>query len=323
VNGGINNQTLQAAGTEANLDSQFAFGLTWPTPGTFWSTAGQPPFIPDAQTPNNTNEPYGEWLDFIIAQTDGIPRTISTSYGDFEQTVPEAYARRLCAGFAQLGARGISLLFASGDNGVGGNPTECLTNDGRNTTAFLPAFPASCPFVTSVGATTHVPEVAASFSGGGFSNYFRRPMYQDTVVNTYLENLPDGIYKGLYNQSGRAYPDVSALGTNYTVWVSGKRTLVDGTSASAPAFAAVIALLNDARLANNLPPLGFLNPLLYSKGISGLHDITTGKNPGCGTPGFNATVGWDPVTGLGTPNFTKLKELVLQNHGSKGSNTSI
>lgn len=51
--------------------------------------------------------------------------------------------------------------------------------------------------------------------------------------------------------------------------------------------AAVVALLNDARLAKNLPPLGFLNPLLYSKGVNGFNDITEGNNVGCGTLGFN------------------------------------
>jgi len=68
--------------------------------------------------------------------------------------------------------------------------------------------------------------------------------------------------------------------------------------------------LNDARLKAGLPSLGFLNPFLYSKGFAGLNDITVGHNAGCGTEGFNATVGWDPVTGLGTPNFQKLKALL-------------
>lgn len=56
--GGINNQTLSEAGAEADLDVQFGFGLTFPTPGTFWTTAGSPPFIPDDLTPTDTNEPY-------------------------------------------------------------------------------------------------------------------------------------------------------------------------------------------------------------------------------------------------------------------------
>jgi tripeptidyl-peptidase-1 len=65
--------------------------------------------------------------------------------------------------------------------------------------------------------------------------------------------------------------------------------LIGGTSASAPAFAAIVALLNDVRLSNDLSPLGFLNPLLYSKGIGGLNDITVGHNSGCGTTGFNVS----------------------------------
>jgi hypothetical protein len=56
--GGLNNQTYAAAGVEANLDTQFGFGLTWPTPGTFYSTGGEPPFNPDMLTPTDTNEPY-------------------------------------------------------------------------------------------------------------------------------------------------------------------------------------------------------------------------------------------------------------------------
>lgn len=56
--GGLNNQTYAAAGVEANLDTQFAYGLTYPTPATFFSTGGSPPFIPDAITPTDTNEPY-------------------------------------------------------------------------------------------------------------------------------------------------------------------------------------------------------------------------------------------------------------------------
>jgi tripeptidyl-peptidase-1 len=56
--------------------------------------------------------------------------------------------------------------------------------------------------------------------------------------------------------------------------------------------------------------LGFLNPWLYSQGFVGLNDITSGSNPGCDTDGFTAGVGWDPVTGLGTPNFGKLQAIM-------------
>ncbi|RDB20083.1 Tripeptidyl-peptidase sed3 [Hypsizygus marmoreus] len=320
VNGGLNNQTLSESGAEAALDVQFAFGLAHPIPGTFYSTAGRPPFKPDVTTPTNTNEPYALWLDYVLSHPNP-PFSISTSYGDDEQTVPESYARRVCASFAQLGARGVSLLFSSGDWGVGDNnedpaTQECFTNDGRNITRFIPLFPASCPFVTSVGGTVGINEVAVSrfYSGGGFSDYFSRPFYQDKVVKDHLATIPKGTYKGLYNPKGRGIPDVAAQSDRYRIYWRGRAVLIGGTSASSPAFAAIVSLLNDVRLSKRLPPLGFLNPLLYSKGISGFNDVTIGHNSGCGTKGFNATQGWDPVTGLGTPDFGKLKKLVLPFH---------
>ncbi|KAK7470304.1 hypothetical protein VKT23_001735 [Stygiomarasmius scandens] len=85
VKGGLNDQNLSNAGVEANLDVQFAFGLSFPTPGTYWSTAGRPPFIPDLGLTENTNEPYNDWLDFVLAQPE-LPFVISTSYGESEQT---------------------------------------------------------------------------------------------------------------------------------------------------------------------------------------------------------------------------------------------
>ncbi|KAG1763179.1 peptidase S8/S53 domain-containing protein [Suillus occidentalis] len=310
IHGGKNNQSSEAAGLEANLDTQFGFGLTWPTPGTFFSTGGEPIFNPDLLTGTDTNEPYSY---------DTIPQSISTSYGDDEQTVPRSYATRVCNGMAALGARGVSIIFSSGDGGVGDGVVypdkplghQCYSNDGLKTPMFLPVFPASCPYVTAVGGTVHIPETAANFSGGGFSNYFHRPSYQDAAVSAYLATLAPGTYNGLYNSTGRAYPDVSSQSASFSVIYQGQATPLDGTSCAAPAFAAFISMLNDARLSAGKTALGFLNPFLYSTGYTALNDITEGRNPGCQTEGFNATVGWDPVTGYGTPNFEKLKDLVL------------
>ncbi|KAH8977866.1 tripeptidyl peptidase A [Lactarius hatsudake] len=316
INGGLNNQTLGDAGAEADLDVQFALGISFPTPGTFYSTGGSPPFNPDADTPTDTNEPYLDWLNFILAQPK-IPQVISTSYGDDEQTVPVDFARRVCGEFAQLGARGVSLLFSSGDGGVGdGDPDPatqtCFTNDGKNQTKFIPGFPASCPFVTAVGGTVHIPEVAVDFSGGGFSNYFSRPIWQDVAVGKFLASLPNGTYAGLFNPSGRAIPDVSGQADFFRIFFQGRAVHIGGTSASSPSIAAFISLLNDARIAAGKPSLGFLNPLIYALNGVGFNDITAGNAPGCGTPGFNATAGWDPVTGFGTPDFGKLKDIVLK-----------
>jgi tripeptidyl-peptidase-1 len=218
---------------------------------------------------------------------------------------------------ATLGARGVSLLFSSGDGGVGvgnDNPNahkKCQSNDGHNVTKFLPSFPASCPYVTAVGGTVNIPETAASLSGGGFSNYFARPAYQESAVSSYLAKLAPGTYEGLYNCTGRAYPDVAAQAESFAVTYANQTIPVSGTSCASPSFAAFVSMLNDARINAQKAPLGFLNPLLYSTGFTALNDITKGSNPGCGTPGFNATVGWDPVTGYGTMNFEKLKDLVL------------
>lgn len=144
---------------EGDLDAQLVSAISWPTPLTAWLTGGSPPFIPDLLTPTDTNEPYLVWLNYVLAKKD-LPQVISTSYGDDEQTVPYSYAKRVCAGFAQLGARGISVLFSSGDFGVGANGT-CFSNSDPSKAMFLPAFPASCPWVTAVGGTASFnPEVA-------------------------------------------------------------------------------------------------------------------------------------------------------------------
>ena len=104
------------------------------------SVGGSPPFIPDGNAPTNTSEPYLPFLDFILDQ-ESIPQTFTTSYGDDEQSVPYDYAVAVCNGFAKLGARGTSVIFSSGDCGVGGG--DCATNDGKNRTEFLPVFSAT------------------------------------------------------------------------------------------------------------------------------------------------------------------------------------
>jgi tripeptidyl-peptidase-1 len=180
----------------------------------------------------------------------------------------------------------------------------------------MPAFPASCPYVTTVGATKGLGlgnfsmEVAAGYpanvssyaSGGGFSNYFSRPAWQESVVNDYMTSLTaNEVDPNMYNHSGRAYPDLAANGQQYSVVWNQRFIHVDGTSASSPTMASVIALLNDDLIANGRPPLGFMNPWLYSVGKAGFTDIISGSATGCGVDGFPAKAGWDAVTGFGTP----------------------
>lgn len=213
-----------------------------------------------------------------------------------------SYADRVCNGFKQLGARGISVIFSSGDAGVGTNGT-CFSNTDPSKRMFIPNFPASCPWVTTVGATQgYEPEVVVQRfgSGAGFSNYFGRPAYQTSAVEGYFGKIGN-LYSGLYNRSGRGYPDVAAQGNHDVIVWAGNVTTIGGTSASSPTFAAVIALVNDALIAAGKPALGFLNPWLYGNGSKALTDITSGSSIGCNTSGFPAEVGWDAATGFGTP----------------------
>ncbi|KAK4871151.1 hypothetical protein LT330_000388 [Penicillium expansum] len=325
-NGGLNDQHSSGSSGEANLDLQYIVGVSSPVPVTEFSTGGRGELVPDLDQPDpndNNNEPYLEFLQNVLKlHKKDLPQVISTSYGEDEQSVPEKYARSVCNLYAQLGSRGVSVIFSSGDSGVG---AACQTNDGRNATHFPPQFPAACPWVTSVGATTHTaPERAVYFSSGGFSDLWARPKWQEDAVSEYLENLGDR-WSGLFNPNGRAFPDVTAQGENFAIYDKGSLSSVDGTSCSAPAFAGVIALLNDARIKAKKSPMGFLNPWLYSKGRTGLNDIVDGGSTGCdgngrfsgpgnggpSIPGasWNATKGWDPVSGLGSPNFAAMRKL--------------
>ncbi|KAI0780145.1 subtilisin-like protein [Fomes fomentarius] len=294
VNGGSNN--LVAATTEASLDIQYAVGIATNVKTTFVSVGSE------------GTDGIAGFLDVIntlIAQ-DEAPLVLTTSFGFNEKDVPEGLASNLCNAYAQLGARGTTILFGSGDGGVSGiQDTDCTT--------FQPTFPSTCPFLTSVGGTTSFgPEVAVDFSSGGFSNLFPRPSYQDDAVGRYLDQLGD-TNKGLFNTTGRAFPDIAAQARAFQIVRGGKTISVSGTSAASPTVAGLVALLNDAILGAGGKPLGFLNPFLYTAGAAALNDITEGNNPGCGTDGFPAKKGWDPVTGLGTPDYVKLLDTIGKN----------
>lgn len=284
------------AGVEASLDAEYMTVMGAGVPTEFWSFAGRQPGAPE-------NEPFLDWL-YQLGNTTNPPLVFSTSYGEDETSVSFDYASRMNDEFQKQALRGISFIFASGDSGVGAMSGKC--------DEFMAMFPSGSPYVTAVGATTKKdPEEGAGLSSGGFSNLWARPSWQDAAVAEYLataSDLPDS-YR--YNSTGRAFPDVSAQGTDYVV-INGGKTLpaVAGTSASSPTFGGIIALVNDARIAAGKSPLGFLNPFIYAN-PSMFNDVTTGNNPGCGTPGFYAAAGWDPVTGVGTPDYEKIKAAAL------------
>ncbi len=164
-------------------------------------------------------------------------------------------------------------------------------------------------------------------SGGGFSDYYNGATtapWQTTAVASYVNNALQPVPSSFYNKMGRAYPDISAYGSNFFVFLGGQIVRESGTSASAPVMAAIVTLWNDMRLAYGLPPLGFLNPFLYQAAATNpeaFNDVTTGQNDcaagfginsvNCCPYGFPASAGWDASTGLGSPNYQVLASLVL------------
>ncbi|ORY84175.1 subtilisin-like protein [Leucosporidium creatinivorum] len=344
IDGGVVQQTDMGFGTngESNLDLQYAMGLVHPQPVGLYQVGDE---IQGASFNNLLDALDGAYCTYQAGDDptqDGIypnsencgvaplSNVISTSYGYNEADLTPAYEERQCNEYAKLGLMGVTLVFSSGDYGVAGNSNECINPaDGSYTTTkagtvFNPAFPSSCPYITSVGAT-QLPEGGSVlsreqacetviYSGGGFSNVFPMPSYQKSAVASYFKNHKPSYSSSQYNNSmkTRGFPDVAANGANYNVAIGGAFGLVFGTSASAPTFASIITLINDARLAIGKKPVGFINPTIYSSLFkAGFHDIVSGGNQGCGTPGFSAVSGWDPVTGLGTPNFGVLLPLWL------------
>jgi len=246
--------------------------------------------------------------------------------------------------FQMIGLRGISLICASGDSGANGrtdpycnenhlNPvfpaaspyiTSCgatqidaTINNGGNS---VPNPPSGCSGVLCTGSGGYEEAVSyaqANFaSGGGFSNVASVPSYQSAATKAYLASGVTLPPSGYYNANGRGFPDIAAFGSNVLISSQGSIEQVGGTSCASPIFAGVITLLNQYVIANTGKPLGFLNPLLYqmaSASPSTFHDITVGDNicteSGCSSScqGFKATKGWDPVTGLGSPNYAAMK----------------
>lgn len=314
----INNGSTTPGGkSEADLDVQIAVPLTYPIKTTYYSTGGSPPMTHDGK---NDNEPYLEALTYLIG-LEHPPQTWSISYGDNETSVPSEYMDAVCSQFMKLGARGVSVLVSSGDDGAG-TVDGCTGSTVYN---FNPSFPATCPWVTVVGGTKYfgAAEQAHVLGGSGFSNHFKAPAYQVDAVDDYVDSL-NGQWDGIYKPNGRAYPDVSALFQTYPIFYKGEILQNGGTSASAPTVASMVALLNDYLVSNGRAPLGFINPWLYSIGKDGFTDIKTGSSNICtnryvrptiyGQPAFPAAEGWDAATGWGVPNFGKLLQLVNETH---------
>ncbi|KAI0442323.1 subtilisin-like protein [Xylaria telfairii] len=295
---------------------------------------------PECQDPTYPDNNPGGYTGKLQCGVYKPTNVVSISYGGGESDLPDYYMQRQCSEWLKLALQGTTTVISSGDSGVGDNGNCPTKADGSE--VFYPDFASTCPYVLSVGSTEwdrysnstppapyeKLNEVAtARFpSGGGFSNIFPLPLYQALQVSTYVDTvgktLPFKSYSqfprngdfshvksGVYNRLGRAYPDVAAVGDRQIVLGGGDWYLVGGTSLSAPVWGAVLTLINEERLKAGKPTLGFLNPILYAH-PEVFNDVTQGSNPGCDTVGFKASKGWDPVSGLGSPNFAKLSKLL-------------
>eukprot|EP00928_Gymnodinium_smaydae_P019255 TRINITY_DN1736_c0_g1_i5.p1 TRINITY_DN1736_c0_g1~~TRINITY_DN1736_c0_g1_i5.p1 ORF type:complete len:643 (-),score=114.93 TRINITY_DN1736_c0_g1_i5:241-2169(-) len=259
-----------------------------------------------------------EFDDFVVQllDLDPVPTAVSISYGMLEVGASQDSVDAFDDVMMQLGLQGGTIFVSSGDDGAAGN---IVRQYGCAATALLGlqvSWPASSAYVTSVGATmgvgTSEPEVACSTNGetSTFQALKHKPLIttgggfaQKEAVPEWQTGLPAGA-------QGRGVPDVSLAGHAYAIVVGGYWLTVDGTSASSPAFAGMISLINAERKAQGKPTLGFLNPSLYANPHA-FRDITEGDNkcaasgaPCCG--GYEAGPGWDAATGLGVPNFAEL-----------------
>jgi kumamolisin len=249
-------------------------------------------------TPNTT-------AGFLNAITTAVhdsvnkPSVISISWGSSESNWTSQAMTQYDQAFQAAAAMGVTICVASGDNGssdgvAGGTPHV--------------DFPASSPYALGCGGTKLLAASATKISsetvwnegattsagGGGVSAFFALPTYQAKA------GVPVSAATG--HKAGRGVPDVAGdadPNTGYEVRVDGQNMVIGGTSAVAPLWAGLVALMNQ-QLGH---PVGFLNPMLYGSlvGKGATQDITVGNNGS-----YSAKAGWDPCTGWGSPNGAKL-----------------
>eukprot|EP01038_Epipyxis_sp_PR26KG_P007727 gene7727-10501_t len=295
---------------EANLDVQYLMAISQGVPTVFYYSDNY-------------------WTDFLVevANMTDPPKVISISYGSVETHVSNSEKYLFSIEAQKLSLQGVTILASSGDQGVLGNGIQS-----SSACSYLTLFPASSPYVTAIGATSgpesSSTEVACEGSsnsittGGGFSSYYATPSWQSDAVDGYFSSISiDGIsVTSGYDTNGRGYPDISLVGTKYLIKAggsSGSYKTVHGTSASCPVFAGMISLVNAARKAVGKSTVGWINPTLYKYHSNFTNDVTSGENKCttsgtiCCSQGFTCTTGWDPVTGFGSVNFTRMKDLFL------------
>lgn len=302
-------KTSRASCMEANLDVQYMMAMSpYSKMGFYFMKQGS------------------SFEDFLvsIAKLEDPPHIISISYGEPEAAVTGAAIRSFDAQAMKLSAQGITLVASSGDDGAAGKldrqPAGHPNCDLSKQWGLQVNFPASSQWVTGVGGTMGIAgpgpinEIACQTNSTALG---LAPEKQPTITTGggYSSKVPiPDFQKKHVKGTKRGVPDIALNAHGYTIVVGGSWLAVDGTSASAPVFAGMLSLVNARRKADGKPLVGFLNPAIY-KYSEAFKDITVGDNkcgakgvPCCG--GYDATKGWDPLTGLGAPDFRKLEALL-------------
>jgi kumamolisin len=256
----------------------------------------------------NTSKGFQDALTMAVHDAVNKPSVISISWGGPESTWTSQAMTAFDSAAQDAAAMGVTICAASGDSG---------SSDGVTDGANHVDFPASSPHILACGGTSLQSANGAITSetvwndgaqggagGGGFSNQFPLPTWQASAKI----KPPAGGGRGVPDVSGDADPQ-----TGYKVLVDGQSSVIGGTSAVAPLWSGLIALLNE-KLGK---PMGFLQPVLYGlpQTAGAFHDITKGSNGA-----FSAGPGWDAASGLGSPSGAKLL-LALSGAGSTTAST--
>ncbi|KAJ7908864.1 family S53 protease-like protein [Mycena leptocephala] len=294
LNNGTNIQgtSKDVVGIEANLDTQYTIGIATGVPVSFLSVGG------------NVSVFATSLLDTInfLDEMDHPPTVMTTSYGTLSRILEAAWRPKSAMVTWALPR--------------GGYP--CFLRPG------MAAFAQSTiPSVFAMSTNScNIPRLLSLRHGGGVDKRIwtrsrrqlhrrrifapvSRPAYQTAAVEGFLKTIPPD-FPGTFNRSGRGSRMLRCRAA--TLRWRNQRIHADLRS--------IIALINDRLIAAGKPVMGFLNPFLYSNLTSkAFTDITIGRNPGLVCPSnstaFEAAVGWDPLTGFGTPIFSKLLEAAM------------
>ena len=243
----------------------------------------------------NTDQGFLDAITRAVHDTVHKPSVVSISWGSAESNWTPQAMQQFDGAFQDAAALGVTICCAAGDNG---------SSDGVNDGRAHVDFPASSPHALACGGTKLVAsgnsitsevvwnEGPDSATGGGISDVFDLPSWQRNAHVPHSANPGGRVGRGVPDVAGDADP-----ASGYQVRVDGQDFVIGGTSAVAPLWAGLIALLNQ-RLGHSV---GYLNPLLYGSAAAALRSITSGDNGQ-----YKAGPGWDPCTGLGTPDGVKL-----------------